>query len=416
MVHLFMEEEDTDLDSSLLEGPPDPIAIEGSDSSAAQTHRSTRLAKIHFPPELWMQICPHVEDQADLARLARVSSGMRSIAERTLYAKARVTRVTSASALYRFYEKIIESEYSGPYARRIQDLVVDIPTSVWLADWEVAAAVPLCLEVLVNLEHLAIGSLKSDMADWVFDEPGEDCDGHAYDFFPLRDEAKLLPRLRTLDAPASLLLHFQIPKTTITHLSLRMRWTSDLVAYASLEYLFGGSLVSLRIERVFECVDHWNRESPIRICAYLNMPRLEYLEIADTGLYTKYASSQKPWRGPFAANRVDSVKPDSPELLRAREGLPRLRELVWSPIVGKDYTRFSRGYGDGFGGFVKWMNEAVYNMGALPLETVAIRVEKDVFNFERQLYFFYDCGGNRSRWSPELASRWRDYEVVDADV
>lgn len=283
LVHLLAEEEDTDLDSSLLEVPPGPIETEGSSDAEAQPpaiqRQSTRLAEIHFPPELWMQICPHVEDQADLARLARVSSGMRPIAERTLYAKA---KVTSASALYRFYEKIIESECSDTYARQIQDFAVDIPTSVWLADWEVAAAVPLCLEVLVNLEHLAIGSLKSDMADWIFEELGGDGDD-AYNAFPLRDEAKLLPRLRTLDAPATLLQHFKIPKATVTHLSLRMRWWSDVIAFEPLSRLFGSSLVSLRIERVFE--GGGRRESPIRICANLNMPRLEYLEIADTGLY-----------------------------------------------------------------------------------------------------------------------------------
>lgn len=62
------------------------------------------------------------------------------------------------------------------------------------------------------------------------------------------------------------------------------------------------------------------------------------------------------------------------------------------------------------------MNEAVSDMGALPLETVAIHVEKDVFNFERRLFAFDAWDGNRSLWSPELASRWRDYEMVGADA
>ncbi|KAI0350940.1 hypothetical protein OH77DRAFT_985045 [Trametes cingulata] len=419
ILDLFREE--THLDTTPAEADYSPSfkasaeTVPSGDDAVATPHSeprtasgSARLAEIHFPPEIWMHICPHVERQADLATLARVCSGLRAIAEQTLYTNISLTNVASLTG---FVRNLYEGERGLDWAIRVRSLTVDIPTSVWVSDRKVAVRLMECLHVVDNVEVVTIGSLKSDMADWIMHElpPASE---EPYARFRVHDRRRLLPNLRILDLPVSLLKAFSVPKTTVTCLSVRVRWLIDHIDLLEVSRLFKESLVSLRIQRVFEVPSH--QESPIRVCAFLDLPRLQYLEITDTALYMKYIWKRLPARGPFAPNRVDRQQ-GMPMHLMALERVPSLKELVWKPVVGEAFTRFSGEYEDRFEGFLTWLKGAVTDFEGLPIGTLVVRVEQDAFSFSRRHGGFCDCNGTRGSWTPRMESRWQSF-VEDSEM
>ncbi|KAI1785408.1 hypothetical protein LXA43DRAFT_1100328 [Ganoderma leucocontextum] len=101
-----------------------------------------------------------------------------------------------------------------------------------------------------------------------------------------------------------------------------VRGSMDVGVYNVISALFGSTLRCLRVLRYFARV--YTCQSPARICAALQMHRLEYLEVRDTALMDDTGLLE-----------VDTLAEGM--LVAATIHLPALETLVWEPAWRSAY-------------------------------------------------------------------------------
>ena len=234
-------------------------------------------ALFSLPSELKEKVCLTVADEVTLAMLAQTCKFLWTFVEEFRFANA--VNVLSPRGLASFrtcLSSLAADRFGRTRTQKVQSL-----TLRW------TAGLPTLPSTAVDLEW--VFARLQDVRALSIDVPTlhpMDVKGN-YHILPAISVGSH-PVLRTLCTTALFVRCLQVggPAPLLTCLTLDMvRGSTDVGVYSVISALFGSTLRRLRVLRYFARV--YSYQSPVRICAALQMHRLEYLEVRDTALMVR---------------------------------------------------------------------------------------------------------------------------------
>ncbi|PIL26149.1 hypothetical protein GSI_11904 [Ganoderma sinense ZZ0214-1] len=274
------------------------------------TQPSTALFSL--PSELKEKVCVAVADEATLAMLAQTCKFLSVFVEEFRF--LHVVNLLSPRGLASFrtcLSNLTLDRFGRTRTQKIQSIVLR-----WKTGFPTTPSTAADLEwVLARLP--AVRALCVDIPTLhPIDVHGQ------YHLLPSVSVGSN-PDLRTLHTTAAFSSCLAGPVPPLTCLTLDMvRGNADVGVYTVVSALFGSTLRRLRVLRNFGRT--YSCQSPVRICAALQMHRLEYLEVRDTALmdYTGLMDVDAPAEGMMMAAAIH---------------LPALETLVWAPAWRSAY-------------------------------------------------------------------------------
>ena len=228
-----------------------------------------KFASDALPTELWMLICGWVQSQNDLAHLAAVCTYLLPVALEALYTDV---TIRSPIALRRFLSTLTIHPLR---AQRVRSLTLAWPESTFVPD----SIADTLSSVLFALSLAPPSTARLTRVAFNTSEPRSLPAPGSLDFALLVHARLVLPpSTRTLVASTSVLRALAAPRPPLAALSVRARVTELKQVYPLLGP-FRASLRRLSVRRVLPW--RMRRDSPARVCAELDMPLLEYLEVRD---------------------------------------------------------------------------------------------------------------------------------------
>ena len=224
------------------------------------------MAREVFPVEIWLQICKQVSSQATLAALAQTCQDVLLLAEEALYKDVTIRNPTSLRCFLRALK-----------THPLRTQLVHSLTLTWPESMDRHKVAETFASVLSTLSHpqARIKRISVRMSS----ERDTAVVLHSFEFALLvHGRVVLPPSIRALEGSATILRTLVAPHAPLTAISVRTRIT-ELSKLSPLLAPFRDTLKRLRIERHMPwCVRH---DNPARVCAMLDTPRLEYLEVRD---------------------------------------------------------------------------------------------------------------------------------------
>ncbi|PIL26143.1 hypothetical protein GSI_11898 [Ganoderma sinense ZZ0214-1] len=122
-------------------------------------------------------------------------------------------------------------------------------------------------------------------------------------------------------AESSTIRSLRCPAPPLLCLSITVRLEEQGDIYSVVSRLFRNSLTKLRVLRRQELGATFAMSSPARVCPFLDLPRLHYLEVRDLATLSDSGLLDVP----------DTVSASSWMTTAVRRRLPKLATLVWAP-------------------------------------------------------------------------------------
>ena len=236
-----------------------------------------------LPAELWLKIANEVEDPRDLVSLATVCKGILPTAEDALY---KHVEINTRHSLFNFALTALTRPHK---AQRVRSLAIRWSKFLTL-DSSMARELVVVLTPLTNLAALHYapparvteGAAREfqDHLDWAFER----------EWFAAPASVRVLAcstaflialnRMATLPPTVESLR----PRPPLVALSVHAH-EEEMRAVCRLASGYGKTLRRLRIFRHRTMPTRWENTHPTRVCAELDAPQLEYLEILDTKAY-----------------------------------------------------------------------------------------------------------------------------------
>ncbi|KAI0702648.1 hypothetical protein C8Q76DRAFT_229738 [Earliella scabrosa] len=280
-----------------------------------------RLAAFPLPlvAEIWLEVCKQIEAPTALAQLAMVCQGLHDIAGEVLY---RHVRITSQARLDAFRATLDVHPHKAPWTRSF----VLLPRSGEIL-------VEPLVAILENLrrgrlEHFELRFPCTSLDSWSATT--------GFDLAVAYSGGFTLPAsVRSVDAHANFLRGVRAPLPALTCLSLSLRRQKELAQACREIARFGKTLLRLRIRQRLPW--RMSGENPMGICAQLDTPQLEYLEVQEEATLEQ---------SDFPSPQSDGV----PDRKDKYQGVPKLRSLVWAPSWGDARKKIcSQGGGSALG-------------------------------------------------------------------